>query len=119
MEEDSNFLKSSTTKKIYNITENLEHKLNNRVSFSSKDNSIPSHINNYMNYNIPNKINQNQLNIITYISNRNEQKPPELQIQSQLNEYYIRKIINDEFSSLIVLCQQDLHSNYLNIWNQK
>ena len=114
--EDSYDIKS-TTKEIYNIIENLEYKLNNRVRYSSRDNSNRPRpfMNNYMDYNIPNQINQNQLN---NKFNRNVSQPPELQMQSPLNEYYIRKIIKDEFSSLIIPYQQDLHSN-LNILESK
>ena len=109
------FLKPSTTKEIYNIIDNLENRLNSRARFSSRDNSSSYRPYNNMNHISPYQLNQNQLN---NMFNRNSPQQHELQMQTPINEYYIRKIIKDEFSSLIIPYQQDLHNN-LNILEAK
>ena len=112
---DSSLLKSSTTKEIYHIIDNLENRLTNRVRYNSRDNfnySRPY----YNNINLikSNQMNPNQLNNMNFRA-----QPPEFQMQpGPLNEYNIRKIIKDEFSSLIIPYQQDLHNN-LNILETK
>ena len=100
--------KPPSTRDILSILDNLENKLNRH----QMPLSIRSNYQLYSN-NINNPGLQNQPNY-TYRNNIIQDTQP---INSS-NEYYIRKLINEEFSSLIIPYQQDLHNN-INILETK
>ena len=106
---------SRNTTEIVNLLENLERRL---------DNNRPQqqNVNENNNYNNNNRVNLNSLNI-----NNNSNNFQEYPFMNNLNnfdritpsiEFNIRKIIKDEFNSLILPYQQELH-NGMNLIESK
>ena len=88
--------------RILNIIEDLQEKLKNQRP-------IHMNINNYNNnfHNFNNNINKRQLEEI-FEQNNNVKDNNNFNYQNNLNEDYIRKLIKNEFSELILPYQQDM-----------
>ena len=110
---------NQTTRKIYNIIDDLEQKLSNRNKSRKKYN--PEYIN-YTNYNIDltNDSNayypkpQANLSNVTYYQPLNpnqSQVIPQNLTMNQSSDIDIRKIIKEEFSSLILPYQTEMNNN--------
>ena len=117
---------NQTTRKIYNIIDDLEQKLSNRNKSRKKYN--PEYIN-YTNYNIDltNDSNtyypkpQANLSNVTYYQPLNpnqSQVIPQNLTMNQSSDIDIRKIIKEEFSSLILPYQTEMNNN-INILKKK
>ena len=110
-------MKNPSTKDILNILDDLENKLSRHKTQTNSRGSTYSYAQYNPKYSGQAEINQYTNNYRNAALQSINSLPPQ-QIISSSNEYNIRKIIKDEFSSLILPYQQDLHNN-LNILETK
>ena len=114
---------NQTTKQIYNIIDDIEQKLTKGSSSRRKYRGDDGNYS-YYNDNINPYYNRSQINSFSndaYIhpinTNQSQVIPPNLAL-NQSSEIDIRKIIKEEFSSLILPYQNDLNNN-VNILQNK
>ena len=112
-----------SSKHIYSLLDNLEEKLNRHRGINTYDGNGAN--DSYVNIQVPerNMFKTYNTNYINTQPNENVYKlnTPPTQLQTPIstsNEYYLRKLIKDEFSTLILPYQQDIN-NSINLLETK